>query len=227
MHTASAVAAAGQSPVVAQASALVSGLDAKVLVLNKVYMAIRVISARRAFAMLARDLAEVIHIDEGKYVNYDFESWTEISELRREYEREQHDWVRTVRLEIAVPKIIRLLGYDRVPQQQVKLNRRNLFARDRNRCQYCGKHFPSSELTLDHVVPRAQGGGDSWQNLVCACVPCNARKGGRTPDQANMTLVSKPTRPRRHPLITQRLSQQKYASWKAFLNDAYWSVELR
>ena len=195
--------------------------------LNKVYMAIRVISARRAFAMLARDLAEVIHIDEGKYVNYDFESWTEISELRREYEREQHDWVRTVRLEIAVPKIIRLLGYDRVPQQQVKLNRRNLFARDRNRCQYCGKHFPSSELTLDHVVPRAQGGGDSWQNLVCACVPCNARKGGRTPEQANMSLVHKPARPRRHPLITARLSQQKYASWKAFLNDAYWSVELR
>ncbi len=171
------------------------GLDAKVLVLNKLYVAVRVISARRAFAMLCCNQAEVIHVDQGQYLNYDFESWTEISELQREFEPDGHDWVKTVRMQIAVPKIIRLFGYDRLPSQSVKLNRRNLFARDRNRCQYCGRSFPTSELTLDHVLPRTQGGGDSWKNLVCACVKCNARKGGRTPEQARMTLRKKPVQP--------------------------------
>jgi len=204
-----------------------SGLDAKVLVLNKVYVAIRVISARRAFSLLTRDLAEVIHVDDGKYLNYDFASWTEISALQREFEPDRHEWVRTVRLHIAVPRVIRLFGYDRMPRQQVKLNRRNLFARDRNRCQYCGRHFPTSELTIDHVLPRTQGGGDTWANLVCACVKCNAKKGGRTPDQASMRLITEPRRPRRHPLISVKLGQERYSSWKAFLDEAYWSVELK
>ena len=203
------------------------GLNAKVLVLNKLYVAVRVISAKHAFTLLAREAAEVIHADEGTYANYDFESWTEVSELRREFEPDKHDWVRTVRFEIAVPRIIRLLGYDRLPSQGVKLNRRNLFARDRNRCQYCGNLFPTSELSIDHVVPRSQGGPDTWENLVCACVRCNARKGGRTPAQARMTLVNKPVRPRRNPLITLKLGNEKYASWKAFLDEAYWTVELR
>jgi len=207
------------------ASAL--GLDAKVLVLNKLYMAIRVVPARRAFTLLCKELAEVVHVDNGQWLSYDFESWTEISELQRRFEPDRFDWVRTVRFEVAVPKVIRLLGYDRLPAQTVKLNRRNLFARDRNQCQYCGASFPTSELSIDHVVPRAQGGGDSWGNLVCACVKCNARKGGRTPTQANMSLIRKPVRPKRNPLISLRLGHDKYESWKTFLDNAYWSVELR
>ncbi|MEZ6242282.1 MAG: HNH endonuclease [Phycisphaerales bacterium] len=203
------------------------GLDAKVLVLNKLYVAIRVISARQAFCLLARDVAEVIDHDQGVYSNHDFESWLDVAAFKREFEREKHDWVRTVRLEIPVPRIIRLLGYDRLPDQGVKLNRRNLFARDRNKCQYCGKLFPTSELSIDHVIPRRHGGPDTWENLVCACIKCNSRKGGRTPEQANMTLVKTPVRPKRNPLVTVRLGRQKYASWKAFLDEAYWSVELK
>ncbi|MFN5945005.1 MAG: HNH endonuclease, partial [Phycisphaerae bacterium] len=127
------------------------GLNAKVLVLNKAFAATRIVSAKRAFCLLARNIAEVIHVENdtvdgatvgGRYVNYDFESWLELSVLQHEIERERHDWVTTVRMEIAVPRIIRLLGYDRLPEQGVKLNRRNLFARDRNRCQYCGRIFP-------------------------------------------------------------------------------------
>jgi len=209
------------------AVAVNEGLDARVLVLNKLYVAVRVISARRAFAMLCRGMAEIIHVENGQYLNYDFATWTEMSALRSEMERDAHDWVRTVRYELAVPRIIRLFGYDRLPAQRVKLNRRNLFARDRNQCQYCGQHFPTAELTLDHVVPRTQGGGDTWENLVCACVPCNARKGGRTPDQARVRLIRKPVKPRRNPLITVKLRSDKYRSWKAFLDEAYWSVELR
>lgn len=202
-------------------------LDTKVLVLNKLYVAIRVVSAKRAFSLLCKNLAEVIHIDEGQYANYDFESWTELSRLQREFEPQKHEWVRTVRMHVAVPRVIRLLGYDKRPAQIVKLNRRNLFARDRNQCQYCGKHFPTSELSIDHVIPRAQGGGDSWENLVCSCVKCNAKKGGRTPTQANLKLVRKPARPKRNPLITIRLGQDRYSSWKAFLDEAYWDVELK
>lgn len=203
------------------------GLDAKVLVLNKLYMAIRIVSAKRAFTLLCKDLAEVVHIDNGQWIGYDFESWAEISELQREFEPDSFDWIRTVRLQLAVPKVIRLFGYDRMPAQHVKLNRRNLFARDRNQCQYCGNHFPTNELSIDHVLPRSQGGGDTWENLVCACVRCNARKGGRTPEQANMSLYRKPVRPKRNPLISVRLGNEKYQSWKTFLDNAYWSVELR
>lgn len=203
------------------------GLDAKVLVLNKLYMAIRVIPARRAFSLLACDLAEVIHIDDGAYLTYDFETWTEVSQAAAAHDREHHDWVKTVRFDIAVPRIIRLLGYDRLPAQSVKLNRRNLFARDRNHCQYCGSHFPTSELSIDHVTPKSQGGGDTWENLVCACIRCNAKKGGRTPKQANMKLITPPKQPRRNPLISMRMGHERYASWKHFLDNAYWSVELR
>ena len=202
-------------------------LDSKVLVLNRLYMAIRVISARRAFSMLCRDLAEVIQVQDGEYQTYNFESWAELAGYQRQFEAEKHDWVNTVRFEIAVPRIIRLLGYDRLPAQTVKLNRRNLFARDRNQCQYCGRHFPTNELSIDHVKPRSTGGGDSWENLVCACIKCNARKGGRTPDGARMKLIRKPVMPKRNPLIALRLGQDKYASWKAFLDNAYWSVELK
>lgn len=214
-------------PPSAGAMALACPLDCKVLVLNKLYIAVRVISARRAFSLLCRDIAEVIHVEDQKFANYDFESWAEISQLHKTFQPEKHDWVQTVRFEIAVPRVIRLLGYDRLPAQIVKLNRRNLFARDRNQCQYCGRAFPTSELSIDHVLPRAQGGGDSWENLVCACVKCNARKGGRTPDEAHMKLVRKPIRPKRNPLISLRLGQERYSSWKAFLDDAYWNVELR
>ncbi len=86
-----------------------------------------------------------------------------------------------------MPRVIRLLAYDRLPKQTVRFNRRNLFARDNNRCQYCGKRFPTSELSLDHVVPRSRGGDTTWENIVCSCVACNVRKGGRTPTSALCT----------------------------------------
>jgi 5-methylcytosine-specific restriction endonuclease McrA len=117
--------------------------------------------------------------------------------------------------------------YDRLPRERVQFNRRNLFARDENRCQYCGRRFPTTELSLDHVVPRSQGGRTTWGNVVCACTSCNKRKGGRTPSEASMRLVKLPREPRRSPVIRMKLRSGRYHSWKAFLNDAYWSVELK
>lgn len=204
-----------------------SGLNASVLVLNRQYMAVHVVGVRRAFGLLLNELAEVIHIEDGQYGNHDFDSWREVSELKSEFKRPEEDWIRSVNFEVCVPRVLRLLHYDRMPKQRVRLNRRNIFARDANRCQYCGKKFASSELSLDHVIPTCLGGGASWENLVCACVKCNVRKGGLTPKQANMKLICKPIRPKRSPLLTIKLGNPKYASWKTFLDAAYWSVDLK
>ncbi|MCG8405038.1 MAG: HNH endonuclease [Phycisphaerales bacterium] len=204
-----------------------SAVGLNVLVLNRSYSALRVVNVKRAFSLLFRDLAEVVHVDDGQYLSYDFSEWCEMSELAKEFEPNAHDWIRTVRFDIAVPRIIRLAVYDRLPKQAVKFNRRNLYARDGNRCQYCGKKFPTSELSLDHVLPRSQGGQSTWENIVCACLKCNIRKGGHTPEQANMKLFRPPKKPRRNPVLTIKLSDGRYASWKAFLDNAYWSVELK
>ena len=109
----------------------------------------------------------------------------------------------------------------------VKFNRRNIYARDENRCQYCGRRFSTSELTLDHVVPRTLGGGATWTNLVCCCVKCNSRKGGRTPVEAGMRLTRKPFKPRRSPIIRLTIRNEKYRSWRHFVDEAYWDVELK
>jgi len=204
-----------------------SGLDCNVLVLNKHYMAIRIVGARRAFSLLFRELAEVVSVEQDSYSNYDFQSWCEASEFKRNFELDGHDWVSTVNFHIAVPRIIRLLFYDRLPRSEVKLNRRNIFARDRNRCQYCGKKYPTSELSLDHVIPRSMGGKSVWTNMVCACTDCNVKKGGRNPKQAQLTLIQKPIRPKRNPLVHVHLGHQRYRSWKQFIDHAYWSVELK
>lgn len=201
-------------------------LDCRVLVLNKHYMALRVVCARRAFSLLCRRLAEVISCDDGSYANYDFNTWKDISEIKRTIEAQKHDWISTVNFDIAVPRVIRLLGYDRIPSKTIKFNRRNLFARDRNRCQYCGRHFHTSELSLDHVIPRRLGGEANWKNIVCACLKCNVRKGGRTPSQAGMKLIKKPLKPQNNPVIHIHLNHERYKSWKQFLDHAYWSVEL-
>ncbi|HEX4129382.1 MAG TPA: HNH endonuclease [Pirellulales bacterium] len=202
-------------------------LSASVLVLNRFYMAVHVINVRRAFTLLFRELAEVVHLEEGQFANYNFESWREISELRAAFKEPHQDWVRAVNFEIQVPRVIRLLAYDRLPKQVVRFNRRNIFARDGNRCQYCGKRFPTSELSLDHVIPRSRGGDTTWENIVCSCVKCNVRKGGRTPQEAAMHLIKPPVKPKRSPLLSVKLGNPKYESWKTFLDSAYWSVDLK
>ena len=207
--------------------ALGESLSSSVLVLNRTYLAVHVIGVRRAFSLLCRELAEVIHIEDGQYANYDFHSWREVSEMKAQFKEPHQDWIRAVNFEIQVPRVIRLLTYDRLPRQTIRFNRRNIFARDGNRCQYCGKRFITSELSLDHVKPRSQGGDTTWENIVCCCVKCNVKKGGRTPDQAHMHLIRPPVKPKRSPLLSIKLGNPKFESWKSFLDSAYWSVDLK
>jgi 5-methylcytosine-specific restriction endonuclease McrA len=202
-------------------------LDSSVLVLNKCYMAVHIIPVRRAFCLLFKELAEVVTLDDGRYLSHDFQSWREVSEARARFKDPDDDFIRTIHFEIQVPRVIRLLTYDRLPRTRVKFNRRNIFARDGNRCQYCGKRFSTGELSLDHVMPRSRGGGTDWENIVCACVRCNVRKGGRTPAEAGMRLTKPPVKPKTSPTLGLKLANRKYQSWKTFLDDAYWTVELK
>ncbi len=204
-------------------------LESSVLVLNKFFAAVHVVNAKRAFAMLCKENAEVVSIDDGQYNSHNFTSWVDVSAFKAECELpdgERYESIKTFSLEIRVPKIIRLVVYDKLPKATVKFNRKNIFARDKSRCQYCGKKVPTSELSLDHVIPRTQGGTSSWKNIVCACTNCNKHKGGRRPEEAGMKLICKPVKPNHCPLIQLKLGSNKYNSWKQFLNSAYWSAPL-
>jgi len=209
------------------------GLDCNVLMLNAHYAALRIISARRAFSLLFkrdrddRPVAEIVDVENGQYISYDFDDWREVSAFRKTFAPAEHDWIRTVRFDMVVPRIIRVLSYDHLPRHDVKFNRRNIYARDNSKCQYCGKRFPTAELSLDHVIPRSRGGSNTWENIVCCCLKCNVRKGGRTPDEAHMRLIARPAKPKRSPVITVKLADAKYRSWKQFLDHAYWNVELK
>ena len=199
-------------------------LSASVLVLNRLYMAVHVVGARRAFGLLCRNIAEVVHLEEGQYANYDFESWREISELRADEKQPDEDWIRAVSFEIQVPRVIRLLFYDRLPRRSLRLNRQTILARDGYRCQYCGRRMPGAQLSVDHVIPRSREGQTTWENVVCACLSCNVKKGGRTPKEAHMSLVRKPVRPQRSPLLVHKLSNPTSPSWKTWLGGACWEV---
>jgi len=204
-------------------------LESSVLVLNKFFAAVHIVNAKKAFAMLCKESAEVVSIDDGQYNSYDFTSWVDVSAFKAECElpdEDRYESIKTFSLEVRVPKIIRLVVYDKLPKATVKFNRKNIFARDKNRCQYCGKKVPTSELSLDHVIPRTQGGTSNWKNIVCACTNCNKHKGGRRPEEAGMKLICKPVKPNHCPLIQLKLGSNKYNSWKQFLNNAYWSAPL-
>ena len=194
-----------------------AALDCSVLVLNRFYMAIRVVDVRRAMTLLYRGCAEVITIEEDRYSSYDFETWCELSQLHSLEKQPDEDYLRTPHQDVQVPRILRLVLYDKVPKSSVRFNRKNLFARDGYRCQYCGQTRPMSQLSLDHVMPRSLGGRTTWENVVCSCMSCNSRKGGRTPSQAGMKLLSTPIRPRANPTLVATLRDSRYASWKSFL----------
>lgn len=137
--------------------------------------------------------------------------------------------VKTVRLTIRVPAVLRLLNY--VPltrkKQLVRFSRTNVFVRDQNQCQYCGDKFPKTQLTLDHIVPVVQGGKKGWENIVTACKACNQKKGGRTPTQAGMKLIRKPRQPNWLPSVSLRIGTAKSPErWKIYLKldpDPSWS----
>lgn len=194
-----------------------SKLDSSVLVLNRYYVAIRIISVRRALTLLYRGCSEVITLENGQFAAYEFESWCELSRLQSIDKQPGEEYLQAVGFELQVPRITRLTRFDRMVVPAVRFNRKNLFARDGFRCQYCGQSKPSNQLSLDHVIPRSHGGSTTWENIVCSCLRCNSRKGGRTPQQARMKLLSKPSRPHVNPALLQKICDPRYECWKSFL----------
>ncbi len=122
--------------------------------------------------------------------------------------------VRSVTASMPFPSIVRLSLYVRVPIKKIILSRKNVIRRDANACQYCGKS--NVPLTVDHIVPKARGGGDTWENLVTACVRCNNKKGDRTPEEANMPLQRKPIRPN-HVTFIRHFVGKIDERWKPYL----------
>jgi 5-methylcytosine-specific restriction endonuclease McrA len=199
-------------------------LDSQVLVLNRLWQAVNVCSARRAFTLLYQGHAQVVWADQkNNFATHDFDSWRDFSVSAPESDDEM---VTTISWKIRVPRVIVLLLFDRLPKKEVKFTRHNVFERDNNTCQYCGKIFERHELNLDHVLPRDKGGQTTWENVVCSCIPCNTRKGNRLPHQAQMTLIRKPKRPKWRPFVHVTFSSQAHESWRHFVDLAYWNVEL-
>lgn len=197
-------------------------LDQPVLVLNRLWQAVNTCTVRRAFTLLCQGHAHVVATDGGSnFQTHDFESWRDFSETNPEPEM-----VHTISLKIRVPRIIVLLLFERLPKKEVKFTRHNVFERDKNTCQYCGKLFERTDLNLDHVLPRDRGGQTTWENVVCSCIPCNTRKGNRLPHEAGMLLIRKPKRPKWRPFVNISFSTRHHESWKHFLDLAYWNVEL-
>ncbi len=199
-------------------------LDQPVLVLNRLWQAVNVICAKRAFALLARGHAAVIHHHADDFRVFSFMDWMDFSRVNPPLEL--LETVHTPRTTIRLPRVILLTFFDKLPTKELKLTRSNVFTRDRDTCQYCGRIFPREELNLDHVIPRDRGGRTTWENIVCSCIKCNSRKANRLPHEAHMRLVCKPVRPKWRPVISLVLNTRQRERWKDFLDLAYWNVEL-
>lgn len=143
-------------------------INKNVLLLNQNYEPLQICSARRAIVLLFQGKAEMIVTADGLKL-------------------------RTVDASYPLPSVVRLWKYRKVPHKRIMLTRKNILIRDGNRCQYCGSS--RGPMTIDHVIPKKKGGGDTWENLVCACSRCNNKKGDRTPEEAGMGLVRTPSRP--------------------------------
>jgi 5-methylcytosine-specific restriction endonuclease McrA len=194
-------------------------LNTHVLVLNRFYQPVHVTSVKRAFSLLYQGVAKAI---DQQYRLYEFADWAELSALN-------HDSIATVSRRIRIPRVLVLSAYEHLPRGRVRFSRLNIYARDADTCQYCGRQLARAELNLDHVLPRSQGGKTTWENVVCSCLPCNLKKGGRTPEQAKIKLLRKPGRPRWTPFFRGPAKRITYREWLPFLTPAdasYWNVEL-
>ena len=159
--------------------------------------------------------------DGGSFTTFTFDDWKDFSQNVPDEES-----VRTVSFKVRIPRVILLLFYDHLPMREVKFTRKNIYERDGSRCQYCGRRFDTKDLNLDHVVPLARGGRTTWDNIVCSCLSCNTRKGGRLLREAGMKLIRRPRKPRWQGFILVKFSSHMHESWKHFLDIAYWNVEL-
>jgi 5-methylcytosine-specific restriction endonuclease McrA len=182
-------------------------LELPTLVLNLSWQPVHVTTVVRALVMLWNETARAVDPDE--YRLYDWADWSELEPANG------RPFVRSAHRSFRAPEVICLAHYDRLPGAAVTFSRRNVAKRDHYTCQYCGAQPGALAITIDHVMPRSQGGASGWTNCVAACVPCNARKADRTPEQAGMKLRRRPVRPEWKPLYAAH--GVRVESWARFL----------
>lgn len=195
---------------------------AECLVLNKSFYAIQVIDPLRAISLLWQGHAEAV--DEN-YQTYDFMDWHDFSKLVEDHPA---GFMHSPTWTVAIPEVIRLTRMEKLPPGKVKFTRKNIYDHFKNTCSYCGGQPGIKELDMDHVIPRSKGGKTNWDNIVLSCKDCNRYKADRTPKEAGMKLLRKPSRPRWQGVqkMTFRAPFKLKKSWKTFLDEAFWNVEL-
>jgi 5-methylcytosine-specific restriction endonuclease McrA len=193
-----------------------SVLERPTLVLNRSWQPINVAPVARALVLLWNDAAHVVDPDD--FQTYTWQDWA------RQTPRDGEPYLQAVAFRMRVPEVLALTRFDRPRSTSVTFCRRNIFKRDHATCQYCGARPGSSELTIDHILPRSLGGTSTWENCVLACVACNAKKANRSPEQAHMKLKRHPHRPSWKPLYA--MSSVRIESWSKFISEAYWNVTL-
>jgi 5-methylcytosine-specific restriction endonuclease McrA len=185
-----------------------TGLAAPVLVLDRSFQPVRITTARQGFTLLYQGRARAV---DRSFELYDFQQWSALAI------GEGEEAIGTPRGKIRIPRVLLLWGYHRAPHAPLRLSRRSIFLRDHFTCQYCGLRLGASELNLDHVIPRSRGGRSTWENLVTSCRACNLRKGRATPDEAGMSLRTRPTRPSWSTALVMVAANRCYAEWEPFL----------
>ncbi len=196
-------------------------LNEHVLVLNKYFLAVQVATVRDAICVLYKEHGKVV---DDQYRQYSFNDWVkrslELSKNPDEIEKYSGE-IRSSSLFVYAPQVIYLPNNESESPEirSIKFSRRNVFDRDKNQCQYCGKKFHKDFLSMDHVIPRSRGGPSSFTNIVTACKPCNAFKDDRTPDEAGMVLLKKPVAPRWKSHVGTPFSKIKKDYWSLFLKD--------
>jgi 5-methylcytosine-specific restriction endonuclease McrA len=185
----------------------------KVLVLNKSWRAIGIITLEKAMAKILainEDGSPKVKIIDAtnNFILYSWQEWS------LQIPDDQELKIRTVNSCFRVPEIIQYTRFDKVPSLKAHFNRKSLYRRDKNTCQYCGEKKVNDELSLDHVIPKCQGGMTNWENIVVACIDCNSQKAGRTPKQAGMRLLREPKRP-----ISNLYLDESHMSWSPFLSS--------
>ena len=161
-------------------------LQRPALVLNRNWQPVNVATVARALVLLWNESARVV--DPADYQLYTWADWSRLAP------RADEPVIRTIRHRLRVPEVIALTAYDRLPTAAVTFSRRNIFKRDHFTCQYCAVQPGPEELTIDHVLPRSQGGTSTWENCVLSCIECNKKKADRTPEQAGIRLRKPPVK---------------------------------
>jgi 5-methylcytosine-specific restriction endonuclease McrA len=183
-----------------------------VLILNKHWIPINTTTARHSFALMYSENAKGIMIEEDKVVPLEWNEWVSLNL------KENDRTVKTVRGFVKIPTVIVLNHYDKIPRQIIKFTQKSLWERDNFTCQYTGKKVTRTNGNIDHIIPRSQGGKTSWENCVIAHKEINAIKADRTPEQAGLKLLKKPSAPRIMPVSFYIRNREEVKDWEMFLN---------